>query len=630
MGARARRPSAPASSPRCSPRWPRACASVTVALVPVHAGQDRAAARGARRRRAHRARLRGERLGRARSRALAPLFPKIAHDRLPHPPRRLRAAGRRARRRGAGRRRRARSSRSAPTRRAAARRSPRPSASRRSGRRSAATPTTPRSSTRSFLHELASHPRCVADRRDRAGLLPRPCAARRPAARLRGADRPRPRARQAARDPLPRGRRGHARAARAPRRRPRGRCCTASRCPSISTAAWRPAGGSPSPATSPTRTPRDLAAAAARVPVERLLVETDAPYLAPQSRRGKPNEPAAVVETARVPGDAARRRARRAGGDARAQRRRAVRLVSEVTQPSLRRLAQFERAAAARPRPELPRRLEHPRRDRPRRPSSGADDVVLEIGGGLGVLSEYLRRARRHVHVIEIDRAPRAAAARRARAVSATRRCTSPTRWRSTSRALRPAADEGDREPPLRDRRGRDPAHDRGAAGGRALGGDGAARGGRAARRARPAARSYGVPSVLCQLACEVRVLRAVARSVFVPGPERRLRAGRADARRPGAAAGAAALRRRRVRAPPQGARRLARAQRRRRSASACAPRSWRSGIPPDARAERLAPAELRGAVGGRGREGARAGEDQPLPAGRADARRRPPRAASA
>jgi TatD DNase family protein len=42
----------------------------------------------------------------------------------------------------------------------------------------------------------------------------------------------------------------------------------------------------------------ELAAAAARVPAERLLVETDAPYLAPQSRRGKPNEPAFVRETA--------------------------------------------------------------------------------------------------------------------------------------------------------------------------------------------------------------------------------------------------------------------------------------------------------------------------------------------
>ena len=42
----------------------------------------------------------------------------------------------------------------------------------------------------------------------------------------------------------------------------------------------------------------ELAAAAAGVPLERLLVETDAPYLAPQSRRGRPNEPAFVHETA--------------------------------------------------------------------------------------------------------------------------------------------------------------------------------------------------------------------------------------------------------------------------------------------------------------------------------------------
>jgi TatD DNase family protein len=41
-----------------------------------------------------------------------------------------------------------------------------------------------------------------------------------------------------------------------------------------------------------------IAAAAAIAPIERLLVETDAPYLAPQSRRGRPNEPALVVETA--------------------------------------------------------------------------------------------------------------------------------------------------------------------------------------------------------------------------------------------------------------------------------------------------------------------------------------------
>src|SRR5918999_1933060 len=34
-----------------------------------------------------------------------------------------------------------------------------------------------------------------------------------------------------------------------------------------------------------------------------------------------------------------------------------------------------------------------------------AADVVLEVGGGLGVLSEYLAARTRHVHVVEVDRA---------------------------------------------------------------------------------------------------------------------------------------------------------------------------------------------------------------------------------
>jgi TatD DNase family protein len=42
----------------------------------------------------------------------------------------------------------------------------------------------------------------------------------------------------------------------------------------------------------------DLRAAAVRVPDERLLVETDAPFLSPQAVRGKPNQPAYVVHTA--------------------------------------------------------------------------------------------------------------------------------------------------------------------------------------------------------------------------------------------------------------------------------------------------------------------------------------------
>ena len=43
-----------------------------------------------------------------------------------------------------------------------------------------------------------------------------------------------------------------------------------------------------------------LMLAALRVPAERLLVETDAPYLSPQPRRGKPNSPAQVVLTAQA------------------------------------------------------------------------------------------------------------------------------------------------------------------------------------------------------------------------------------------------------------------------------------------------------------------------------------------
>jgi TatD DNase family protein len=40
------------------------------------------------------------------------------------------------------------------------------------------------------------------------------------------------------------------------------------------------------------------------VPADRLLVETDSPYLAPQPRRGRPNEPANVVHTVRALADA--------------------------------------------------------------------------------------------------------------------------------------------------------------------------------------------------------------------------------------------------------------------------------------------------------------------------------------
>ncbi len=44
----------------------------------------------------------------------------------------------------------------------------------------------------------------------------------------------------------------------------------------------------------------ELRAIAAEIPADRLLVETDAPYLAPPPHRGSRNEPSYVVETAKV------------------------------------------------------------------------------------------------------------------------------------------------------------------------------------------------------------------------------------------------------------------------------------------------------------------------------------------
>jgi TatD DNase family protein len=44
---------------------------------------------------------------------------------------------------------------------------------------------------------------------------------------------------------------------------------------------------------------RELQETAARLPIERLLIETDAPFLAPVPHRGKPGEPAFVADTCR-------------------------------------------------------------------------------------------------------------------------------------------------------------------------------------------------------------------------------------------------------------------------------------------------------------------------------------------
>jgi 16S rRNA (adenine1518-N6/adenine1519-N6)-dimethyltransferase len=147
----------------------------------------------------------------------------------------------------------------------------------------------------------------------------------------------------------------------------------------------------------------------------------------------------------------------------------------------------------------------------------GPDDVVLEIGGGLGVLSEHLAARVAHVHVVEVDR--------------------------RLEPALADALDPFDNatlhfaDAMTLDLGALDPAPSKvvanlpyGIAAGAILKtidalptattwvamvqrevGERLAAG--------PGTSAYGLPSVVAQLACDVRVLRPVARTVFHPVP---------------------------------------------------------------------------------------------------------------
>jgi 16S rRNA (adenine1518-N6/adenine1519-N6)-dimethyltransferase len=145
------------------------------------------------------------------------------------------------------------------------------------------------------------------------------------------------------------------------------------------------------------------------------------------------------------------------------------------------------------------------------------EDVVLEVGGGLGVLSEYLADRTQHVHVVELDRrlepplrdalgpypnatlhladavkldlaaldpAPTKVVANLPYGVAATvilrtiEQLPEATTWVAMVQK-----EVGERF---------------------------------AARAGTPA---YGVPSVLAQLACEVKILRPISRTVFHPVP---------------------------------------------------------------------------------------------------------------
>ena len=147
----------------------------------------------------------------------------------------------------------------------------------------------------------------------------------------------------------------------------------------------------------------------------------------------------------------------------------------------------------------------------------GPDDVVLEIGGGLGVLSEYLAEHARHVHVVEVDPrlepalrdaldahpnatlhiadaldldyagldpAPTKVVANLPYGIAATailltlEQLPSATRW-----VVMVQREVGER------------------------------------LAADPAGSAYGIPSVLAQLAADVEVVRHVSRTVFFPVP---------------------------------------------------------------------------------------------------------------
>ena len=134
----------------------------------------------------------------------------------------------------------------------------------------------------------------------------------------------------------------------------------------------------------------DLRAAAAQIPADRILVETDSPYLAPQPVRGRPNEPAFVTHT--VAALAATRH------------EHADQLAAQIDANAT---AAFFLAVTVIPKKQLG---QHFLADGNilgvigRLAELGDGDVALEIGPGLGVLTRYLAEHVAHVHAVELDR----------------------------------------------------------------------------------------------------------------------------------------------------------------------------------------------------------------------------------
>jgi 16S rRNA (adenine1518-N6/adenine1519-N6)-dimethyltransferase len=144
-------------------------------------------------------------------------------------------------------------------------------------------------------------------------------------------------------------------------------------------------------------------------------------------------------------------------------------------------------------------------------------DVVLEIGGGLGVLSEYLAERTGHVHVVEVDERLRDAL------LDATGPHANVTvHWGDAMRIdlaeLAPRPTKLVANLPygiaagvlLRTVEELPTVTSWVAMAQREVG---------ERLAAAPATAAYGAPSVMAQLACEVRVLRTIPRTVFQPVP---------------------------------------------------------------------------------------------------------------
>ena len=187
------------------------------------------------------------------------------------------------------------------------------------------------------------------------------------------------------------------------------------------------------------------------------------------------------------------------------------------TQPSLRRLKQF----GVRPNRELGQNflIDSNILDVIAREAAlGPADVVLEVGGGLGVLSEHLAARAAHVHVVELDR----------RLEAPLRDAVEPFGDAVTLHfgdavkldyaALEPAPTKVVANLPygvaatviLQTVADLEPVTRWVAMVQREVG---------ERLAAAPGSDAYGAPSALAQLSCEVRVLRGVSRSVFHPVP---------------------------------------------------------------------------------------------------------------